>query len=99
MTVLGWTADMGMTMPDGVKDIVDDASTTNMLEMAALENERSGEVVVRIQEALDRIKDGVYGVCEDCRGNIAKTRLEVLPWAQYCIQCQRKIEELFRKQQ
>ncbi len=42
----------------------------------------------QIQEALVRIEDQTYGICQDCSEPISTKRLEALPWATYCIQCQ-----------
>ena len=40
-----------------------------------------------IDEALVRIKEGTYGICEDCGKPIPKVRLNVLPFAANCVQC------------
>ena len=40
----------------------------------------------RIDAALDRINEGVYGHCEDCEEEIGAKRLENQPWAELCIQ-------------
>ncbi len=45
-----------------------------------------------INDALARIEDGSYGVCEGCSKPIPKRRLEVFPAAGYCVECQSKIE-------
>lgn len=44
-----------------------------------------------INEALDRIDAGDYGTCQRCEDSIAARRLEVIPWAKYCVQCQEKL--------
>ncbi len=46
-----------------------------------------------IDAALLRVEDGTFGVCVTCGGPIGKARLEYLPRAGLCIQCQRKLEE------
>jgi DnaK suppressor protein len=45
-----------------------------------------------IEAALRRIEKGVFGLCESCRKPIPKMRLEVMPWARYCIRCQSEQE-------
>jgi RNA polymerase-binding transcription factor DksA len=40
-----------------------------------------------IEEALVRIKEGTYGICESCGKPIPKVRLNVLPYAANCVQC------------
>src|ERR1700747_3470031 len=46
-----------------------------------------------IAAALERLDDGTFGRCEECRGDIPKARLEVLPYARYCVGCARKLEQ------
>lgn len=45
-----------------------------------------------MQEALGRIKRGIYGICEECEGPIEEKRLEALPWVRRCIICQNRKE-------
>jgi DnaK suppressor protein len=49
-----------------------------------------------VDEALERIETGDYGICTRCEEPIAAKRLQALPWAQYCVACQEAIsnEEL-----
>jgi DnaK suppressor protein len=44
-----------------------------------------------INEALDRMESGDYGVCLSCEGEIPNKRLAALPWAKYCVPCQESI--------
>jgi DnaK suppressor protein len=44
-----------------------------------------------IEEALDRINSGDYGVCLSCEEEIPQKRLLALPWARYCVTCQEEI--------
>jgi DnaK suppressor protein len=41
-------------------------------------------------QALRRMSEGTYGVCEGCAGVIPTARLEILPWARYCVPCQQR---------
>jgi DnaK suppressor protein len=50
------------------------------------------ELLTRINQAMARIEDGTYGVCETCKKPIAATRLKALPYTQTCLKCQEKIE-------
>jgi len=45
----------------------------------------------QLNEALQRLADGDYGVCQECDKPIPPRRLEVLPWAKYCVPCQERI--------
>ena len=44
-----------------------------------------------VEEALDRLSSGDYGVCLACDLPIPPKRLEAVPWARYCVQCQDEI--------
>lgn len=46
-----------------------------------------------VEDALKRIDEGNYGICEGCECQIPKKRLEVFPAARYCIECKSKIEK------
>jgi DnaK suppressor protein len=45
------------------------------------------KTLIHIEEALARIKDGTYGICEDCGCSIPKVRLNALPYTASCVQC------------
>jgi YteA family regulatory protein len=47
-----------------------------------------------VEVALDNIKNGTYGICAKCGKPIALERLEALPWATHCIDCQ-KLDEVY----
>ncbi|HEY1242946.1 MAG TPA: TraR/DksA family transcriptional regulator [Bryobacteraceae bacterium] len=44
-----------------------------------------------VDEALDRLSSGDYGVCQACEEPIPAKRLRALPWARYCITCQETV--------
>jgi DnaK suppressor protein len=46
-----------------------------------------------IDDALSRMREGKYGVCEGCGEGISLVRLQALPDATYCIRCQRSMEQ------
>lgn len=48
--------------------------------------------LTRIDEALRRLKEGRYGLCEDCGAEISLKRLQVAPYTSCCIDCQTKRE-------
>lgn len=59
------------------------------LELAA--NER--RLIYELDDAIKRIEEGSFGVCEDCKCVITKTRLKALPYARLCLKCQEKREK------
>lgn len=46
------------------------------------------EALYEVNEALKKIEDASYGVCETCRGAISKTRLKAVPQTKLCLKCQ-----------
>lgn len=59
--------------------------------LGLVESER--KLLGEINEALERIRDGIYGVCLERGVPIARPRLEVKPWAKYCIEVAREREK------
>jgi DnaK suppressor protein len=50
-----------------------------------------------IDDALRRLDDGTYGICEECGKPIDEARLEAMPWARYCVVDQARVEALSRR--
>jgi RNA polymerase-binding protein DksA len=59
--------------------------------MSLASNER--KFIYELDDALKRIEDGIFGICEDCKGLIAKSRLKAVPSARLCVRCQEKKEK------
>jgi len=78
---------------DGIQDIGDEAANiyTKQVLLSLNENERIR--LKEVDEALDRIANKAYGVCEECGGPISLKRLEVRPVAKYCVPCLTKLEK------
>lgn len=53
---------------------------------------RNNMVIREIEQALQDIEDGFYGICDLCNEEISIKRLKIRPMARYCINCQTKIE-------
>lgn len=51
------------------------------------------EALYEVNEALKRIEEASYGVCESCRNLISKTRLKAVPHAKLCLKCQQAKEK------
>jgi len=66
------------------------ASADQDISFSRLASENSE--IAQIDEALKRIADGEYGHCEECSEPIPPARLEALPHARLCIQCQSNLE-------
>ena len=52
--------------------------------LGLMDSER--KLIAEIDDALDRIEDGTYGICEGTGKPIPKPRLEAIPWARYCVE-------------
>jgi RNA polymerase-binding transcription factor len=66
-----------------------DASNSELFQDIGVRlTEMTAEALARIDDALARIADGTYGVCEECQGEIAGNRLAAVPFATRCRDCQ-----------
>ena len=50
------------------------------------------ENLKKIRSALDRLNQASYGICEECGAKISEKRLQVVPFAAYCLECQEALE-------
>jgi DnaK suppressor protein len=85
-------------MTSGVKENYPDPN-----DRASLESDRNFELrirdrerklIIKMQEAIKRIDDGVFGVCEVCGGPISEKRLMARPVTTLCIDCKMKQEKM-----
>ncbi len=58
---------------------------------------RYSDIIRQIDQALVRVDEGDYGICEECGEEIGKKRLEILPFTPYCVHCQKRLEEESRR--
>jgi RNA polymerase-binding protein DksA len=54
-------------------------------------NER--DALYELDDALKKVEDGTFGICEDCKSLIAKNRLKAVPSARLCVKCQERREK------
>lgn len=50
-------------------------------------------IFYELDDALKKIEDGTFGICEDCKSLIAKNRLKAVSYARLCVKCQEKREK------
>ena len=74
-------------------DTYDLASDARDREINFILTDREREKLQAIDEALARVGEGSYGVCESCESDIAEGRLEALPFTRLCINCQAEREK------
>ena len=78
---------------DGIQDIGDEAANIYNKQVLLSLNENERMRLQEVDEALDRIANGTYGVCEECGEPIGLKRIEVRPVAKYCVSCKAKQEK------
>lgn len=74
-------------------DTYDLASEERDREISFILTDRERDKLQAIQEALSRVEDGSYGICENCESEIAPARLEALPFSRLCVNCQAEREK------
>jgi DnaK suppressor protein len=74
-------------------DTYDIASDARDREISLILTDRDRDKLLAIDDALARIDDGSYGVCDSCESDIAEARLEALPFTRLCVSCQAEREK------
>jgi len=74
-------------------DVVDAALDSAQDELSSQLAEVESRELSSIENALERLRDGQYGLCEGCDTSIPMARLQALPYATLCIGCQREAEK------
>ena len=73
-------------------DVIDAAYDSTQDEISSQLAEVESRELSNIENALHRMRVGKYGSCEVCNGKIPMARLNALPYATMCIECQRDLE-------
>jgi DnaK suppressor protein len=74
-------------------DTYDLASESRDREINVVLADRDRGKMEAIEDALARVEDGSYGVCDSCETDIAEARLEALPFTRLCVNCQAEREK------
>ena len=61
-------------------------------EVAIRNLDRESRLLKSVEEALNRIETGAFGVCLGCEEEISEKRLRAVPWASHCLSCQEKLD-------
>ena len=71
-----------------------DLCVVSMSKESLFEQSSQRRTILRlIDAALQRIKNGSFGICVACGEQIQVRRLEAVPWTQFCLHCQEELEE------
>ena len=74
-------------------DISDDAARSYSRKLQGDLEEHEWVKLKQVEVALKKVEDGEYGICEQCEQEILETRLEIMPYTEFCIQCLSEIEK------
>ena len=69
-------------------DALDEVQFATERELAIRNLDRESGMLRAVRAALARMDQGVYGACIHCEQEIKPKRLEAVPWAAYCVDCQ-----------
>jgi DnaK suppressor protein len=75
------------------QDIADKAANSYNKEFLFHQSNSDRQLLGMVESALDRVRQGNFGQCISCGGEINTKRLEAVPWTRYCIACQEKMEK------
>ncbi|MFQ5791365.1 MAG: TraR/DksA family transcriptional regulator [Acidobacteriota bacterium] len=71
-------------------DFADRSAAANEEEISIQLKQTDAKLLRAIDDALQRVESGTYGICIDCEGEIAPLRLKAVPWTKVCISCKEK---------
>jgi len=76
------------TVDESAQDMADRATSAYTKEFAYSLSENDRKVLLLIEEALSRLDTGTYGTCVHCSQTVQEKRIEAVPWARHCLDCQ-----------
>lgn len=83
--------------PDDLPDFADQSSFESDRNFLLRLRDRERRLLAKIDEALQRIEEGTFGICEECGKQIGIKRLKARPVVSMCIECKTKQEEEEKK--
>jgi DnaK suppressor protein len=75
---------------EGTQDLADKAANAYTKEFLFHQSNDNRQLLALVNQALERAKDGSYGTCAACGQEVQTKRLDAVPWALHCIECQDK---------
>jgi DnaK suppressor protein len=92
-TVVRNQADGRTADEDAAQDIADRAASSYNKEFLFSQSNNERQLLMMVDGALARIREGSFGECISCGKEINPKRLEAVPWTRHCIECQEKLEQ------
>jgi DnaK suppressor protein len=85
--------EQGVRQRDGIAveqspDQIDEVQRASERDLAISNMDRESKELRNARAALRRIREGTFGLCEECEEDIHPKRLAAIPWASLCIVCQ-----------
>ncbi|MGH9720325.1 MAG: TraR/DksA family transcriptional regulator [Bryobacteraceae bacterium] len=78
----------GRETKDDTRDLADLANNTYTKELLYQQGNSERALLLLVQSALQRAGEGSFGECVDCAKPVERKRLEAVPWAVRCVDCQ-----------
>lgn len=75
---------------EGTQDIADKAANAYTKEFLFHQSNDNRQILTLVNEALERTRTGAFGRCVECQQDVQPKRLDAVPWARHCIECQAK---------
>ena len=82
------TRDRDILAVEPTADELDRTQQASEHDFAVSSIQRNATQLALVADALDRIREGTYGICASCEDEIRLKRLAAIPWANCCIACQ-----------
>ena len=76
------------TVDESAQDMADRATSAYTKEFAYSLSESDRKILILIEDALSRLDTGTYGTCVHCSQAVQDKRIEAVPWARHCLDCQ-----------
>ena len=76
------------TVDESAQDMADRATSSYMKEFAYSLSETDRKILLLIEQALVRLDAGTFGTCVHCSQPVQEKRLDAVPWARHCLDCQ-----------
>lgn len=74
-------------------DFADRANNSYNRELMFSLSDAERGMLLQVEAALERLESGDFGQCTNCKRPIGEPRLNAVPWARYCIDCQERDEK------
>jgi DnaK suppressor protein len=73
-------------------DQLEEIQAASQRALAVSNLDREYNELRKVREAIRRIQEGSFGICQECDEEIHPKRLAAVPWAAFCIQCQEAVD-------